>query len=281
MSHTELSWEGLDDLDTAEVADAPAAPKTFLDAQVAAAQTVTQITCYKCRGSKVFRGYSGRIVGPCLTCKGTGFVSDRQAKGHATKVANKQAAEQARRDWFTEHSDVIAWLDTNAGRNSFADSLNFQLGSRLLSERQVAAVRENLAKAARREEERRQATIKAEPAGSGLDLSNVPAGFYAVPDGETRLKVQIQRPAPPSKWAGFIFVSDGAGYGQGTKYGRQAPGNTYTGKILEQLKVIAADPRAACAAYGKLVGRCGVCGRPLEDAESVERGIGPICAGRF
>jgi hypothetical protein len=28
------------------------------------------------------------------------------------------------------------------------------------------------------------------------------------------------------------------------------------------------------------VGRCGVCGRPLTTPESIESGIGPICAGR-
>jgi hypothetical protein len=28
-------------------------------------------------------------------------------------------------------------------------------------------------------------------------------------------------------------------------------------------------------------GSCGYCGRPLTDAESIERGIGPICAGKM
>lgn len=30
----------------------------------------------------------------------------------------------------------------------------------------------------------------------------------------------------------------------------------------------------------KHIGRCGVCGRPLTTPESIESGIGPICAGR-
>jgi hypothetical protein len=278
---TPYGFDGLDDLDSAEVSDAPAAPKTFLDAQAAAVSTVAPVTCYKCRGSGRFYSYTGRLVGDCLTCKGTGKVGAKQAKAHDTKIANKQAAAQERCRWFEDHADVIAWIDANRDRNAFADSLGNQLAQRLLSERQIAAVRENLAKAARREEERRAAAIAAEPAGSGLDLSKVPEGFYAVPGGDSRLKVQIKKPTPPSKWAGYIFVSDGAVYGQARSYGRQAPGRTYTGLIQEALQVIAADPRAACAAYGKLVGRCGICNRPLEDAESVERGIGPVCAGRF
>jgi hypothetical protein len=35
------------------------------------------------------------------------------------------------------------------------------------------------------------------------------------------------------------------------------------------------------AEYGKLYGRCMICGRTLTDPESIERGIGPICAGKL
>lgn len=115
---------------------------------------------------------------------------------------------------------------------------------------------------------------------AGLDLSNVPAGHYAVPGGDTRLKVEIDRPTK-GRWAGFIFVRDGAVYGEGQRYGVQAPGEAYKGKIKDQLRAIAADPRAAAAAYGHLTGTCGRCRRPLEDAESVARGIGPVCWGKF
>lgn len=114
----------------------------------------------------------------------------------------------------------------------------------------------------------------------GLDLRAIPSGRYAVPGGDTRLKVRIDV-VTEGKWAGWVFVKDAAEYGQGRKYGSQRPGQTYRGEIEAALRVIAADPREASAAYGRLVGACGVCGRHLEDAESVARGIGPICAGKF
>jgi hypothetical protein len=110
----------------------------------------------------------------------------------------------------------------------------------------------------------------------GVDLTKVPSGLYAVPGGDTRLKVKIQRGT--GRWQGWIFVTDGAVYGEQRKYGAQRPGYTYDGQIQPQLRTIAADPRAASAAYGKLTGTCGVCGRHLEDEESVARGIGPVCA---
>jgi hypothetical protein len=33
--------------------------------------------------------------------------------------------------------------------------------------------------------------------------------------------------------------------------------------------------------YGKLYGVCAICGRTLTNEESIERGIGPVCAGRM
>ena len=71
---------------------------------------------------------------------------------------------------------------------------------------------------------------------------------------------------------------------------------TYLGKIkegrffgsrecrpLDQVLVleILQNPRQAAIAHGKLSGRCAICSRELTDANSVEAGIGPICAEKF
>jgi hypothetical protein len=117
-------------------------------------------------------------------------------------------------------------------------------------------------------------------APAGLDLSDVPAGFYAVPNGTTRLKVKIDK-VTKGKWAGWTFVKDGAVYGSEARYGSQKPGQFYSGRIAAELAAIAADPAAAMAEYGHLTGSCGRCNRPLEDADSVARGIGPVCAGKM
>ncbi len=39
--------------------------------------------------------------------------------------------------------------------------------------------------------------------------------------------------------------------------------------------------RESAAEWGALTGRCARCGRELEDALSVERGVGPVCWTRF
>ena len=176
--------------------------------------------------------------------------------------------------------DLAAWLRKQTW-SDFAQSLAEQYDRRGdLSPKQVESAKSMRAKVEARNAERQAPAAKAEPAESALDLSELGDGYYAVPNGETRLKVRINRPGPNSKWLGYIFVSDGAEYGQRTNYGRQTPGGTYSGQIQDQLRKIMADPREAMAEYGKLTGTCGMCGRRLEDEESVAIGIGPICRNK-
>lgn len=113
----------------------------------------------------------------------------------------------------------------------------------------------------------------------GVEVASRGSLMVAVPDGDTRLKVRIRR-ASRGKWAGWIFVDDGAAYGQGRNYGKQSPEGLYEGKIADELKAILADLPAAFEAYGDLTGSCGRCGRLLEDEDSVERGLGPWCASK-
>lgn len=120
----------------------------------------------------------------------------------------------------------------------------------------------------------------------GLDLSPLAAftsrGLirFGVPGSDTRLKVQVKF-VDRGRWAGFVFVSDGAEYGASKRYGRQAPGKAYDGEIVAELTAILADPQAAVTRYAELTSRCGVCNAPLEDEASVARGMGPVCAAKF
>jgi hypothetical protein len=111
----------------------------------------------------------------------------------------------------------------------------------------------------------------------GLDLTVLPGGCYAVPGGDTRLKLKIDV-VKTGKWAGWVFVKDAAAYGQGQRYGSQKPGQRYTGKVQAELQAIIADPAGAMHAYGQITGQCCFCHLPLEKTESVTRGYGPTCA---
>jgi hypothetical protein len=111
----------------------------------------------------------------------------------------------------------------------------------------------------------------------GIDLTVLPGGCYAVPGGDTRLKLKIDV-VTKGKWAGWVFVKDAAAYGQGQRYGSQKPGQRYSGKVTAELAAIIADPAGAMHAYGQITGQCCFCALPLEKTESVARGYGPTCA---
>jgi len=51
--------------------------------------------------------------------------------------------------------------------------------------------------------------------------------------------------------------------------------------VLDLLRTIEANPIKAIADAGRASGRCAICSRDLTDAESIERGIGPVCAGKL
>lgn len=171
--------------------------------------------------------------------------------------------------------DLVAWLERQEWSNFARDLVATYRDRGSLSPKQIDAARSMRSKVEKRNAERAE--------DSGIDLSAVPAGMYADPQERTRLKVRIDKPAK-GKWAGWAFVKDGAVYnpvarttGQAPKLGQQPPGGKYRGSATETIAAIAADPQAAMAAYGRLVGVCGNCGRHLEDAESIEAGIGPVC----
>jgi hypothetical protein len=174
-----------------------------------------------------------------------------------------------------ENTDLAAWLRTQTW-SDFAQSLaDFHRDRGYLTDKQVASATSMRTKCEARQAENRIEGLST----SGLDLTELPAGFYAVPDGDTRLKVVVNRPTS-GRWENFTFVHDGAEYGSRTKYGMQAPDGTYKGKIEDQLAKIVADPDAAGREYADLTANCYRCNRKLEDETSVELGIGPICRNK-
>jgi len=183
---------------------------------------------------------------------------------------------------------VNLWLDAAAERGfRFAASLRDGLKQygKLTDKQFEAAIR---CMAEDYEREQKRANVPAKAQDSGLDISSLVefgkknSVYYAVPEGETRLKLHVRRVTREGdKWQGWIFVDDGAVYGKQQKYGNQRPGGTYRGKCEDALRRIVAEPVAAMQEYGRLTSTCGVCGLPLEDETSVAIGIGPICRGRL
>jgi len=112
-----------------------------------------------------------------------------------------------------------------------------------------------------------------------LDLRTVPSGRYAVmtADDHATFYVIDNIVDARSKWKDWVFVSLMSSDNK-IKVGSQRPGQTYQGQHQKYLQTIKDDPYSASTLFGRMVGSCGICGRTLTDPESIENGIGPICA---
>ncbi len=95
----------------------------------------------------------------------------------------------------------------------------------------------------------------------------------------------VTRSAPATgKNPGALYVK--ATDNEGTYLGKVlggafTPSRDCTPEQAAQVAELMSDPAKALDAYGRRTGNCGCCGRPLTAAESVDRGIGPICAKKF
>lgn len=207
-------------------------------------------------------------------------VRQMQAQQAAASAATaRQSVIAAATRFAMEHSDVVTWLMDSAG-NEFADSLSRQLDERgSLTENQIAAVRRSLARA--------QAP---DATGVEINVARIEEAFsHAEASGLKRLRMHLDTfkftPAGEnSRNAGGIYVKRSGGDG------------AYLGKVLggkflrsrdctddEEKRIVeaASDPAKAAKAYGQRTGQCSICGRELTAEESIERFVGPICAGRY
>lgn len=180
------------------------------------------------------------------------------------------------------HPQIAAWwTNSNFG---FAVSLREQAARKGdLSEKQVSAAYRCI------ESFRRACEAKAEREATApkASVDELKAAFdraRAAGLKRPRLTLQgftITRAPDTGANAGALYVKDGGVYlGKffGGVFSRSRDCDQDT---AERLAAIANDPRAAALAHGKETGICAVCSRTLTDAQSVARGIGPICASKF
>lgn len=103
----------------------------------------------------------------------------------------------------------------------------------------------------------------------------------------TGQKVVLKKAGPTSKYVGQIMISDGGSFGNAAYYGRidnkgnYMPTKLLTDSIKDLLIQFSTNPVKVASDYGKLVGACCFCSKPLNDERSTEVGYGPVCAGRF
>ncbi len=172
------------------------------------------------------------------------------------------------------------WLNDNRESNSFAGSLFDQLQRKgSLSERQLDCIRNNLKGKAKQE----GVAIK----GSGLsELLKAFEHAKAARLKRPRLRIQglvFTIAGASSVNAGCLYVkSESSDY-----LGRITPSGQYFASrdADEQQRALVAEvgvnPLKNAVAHGQQTGNCACCGRELTKKESIDRGIGPVCAGKW
>jgi hypothetical protein len=85
-----------------------------------------------------------------------------------------------------------------------------------------------------------------------------------------------------SRNAGAIYVKAGPAF-EDDYFGKVIGGEfhkvrTAPESVTTALQALASDPLSSAVAYGRTTGTCACCGRELTKKESIDRGIGPICA---
>lgn len=175
----------------------------------------------------------------------------------------------------------FGWMVDNAPRNDFAFSLLNQVKAKgSLSPRQMECVQRNVAKVV-------SAASASKSAPEVCQDKLMQAFDTARANKLTRLKIRydgffVYPASEASANAGGIYVKSTEGEYLG-KITNGRFSKAYSCDAITAGKVVAVmtDPLREAIAYGKQTGNCAICGRFLENADSVERGIGPICAAKY
>jgi hypothetical protein len=245
--------------------------------------------CGKCNGTGRWGYYRSRA---CFACGGKGLVTYRTSSEDRAKARDRVARKkgEAAQAWQETNPAAWAWIVAKAPKFGFAAAMQEAVRKYgHLTDNQLATVERLRGADAEREAkwaQEREARAAAAPA---IDVSRIVQAIgAALASGIKRPVLRLAEfkfsPAPVTgRNAGAIYV--------------KSVGGDYLGKVADgkfmrafgtcddaraaEIVAAAADPEAAAVAYGKRFGQCACCGRELSNPESIERGIGPICAERF
>ncbi len=244
------------------------------------------ITVYRSGGGWGQRGKSIR----CPVCHGKKvFHTSPATRRKNRERARRKVEEQARLNreeatqFLKDEPAIAGWFEANKGWMQFAADLHhklFKYGA--LTENQIAAIERAIVKAKERDANREQVDV------SGAGFAKLLEGFAsAVASGLKRPRLTIagivfSRAKDNSKNPGCLYVKFDSQYqGKITKEGAFYPVRACVQEVKDAVQRIGNDPYAEAIAHGIKTGRCSCCGRELTRADSIERGMGAICAGKW
>ena len=268
------------------------------DEQAAAEEPVLyKEDCKKCKGTGKYTGYGNCYrVGVCSLCQGAGYRLFKTSKEERAKAKRSAANRKEKKAddqlaaFESEHPDIAAWWKDS----TFPFAVSLRESARKfgrLTSGQLAAAYKCVVKfsEARKAREAAEATPK-----PSVDASFIINAFERAMANKVRTphlrlvgedtRLDFSRASDKGKNPGAIYVKSISDEG---KYLGKIAGGVFSKardcSESEERAVIAAcsDPEQAAIAFGRRFGACSVCGRELNNGESVDLGIGPICRQKF
>ena len=177
---------------------------------------------------------------------------------------------------------IIAGLNYVKGWNEFAASLvnqGYRSGGHL-TDRQWLAGERMLAKLEANKQRAETMSVDVS-VGKIEDLLNTAMGNGMKRPVFRAKGLSLSFAGANSVNAGAVYVKAGGEYQGKIMGGKFMPARAWEDDTSEKLLAIAADPRGSAIDYGRETGQCACCGRTLTNAESIDLGIGPICAEKW
>jgi len=248
--------------------------------------------CGQCAGTGKYQG--ARIHQPkseCFACRGRGYFmtsAQDRAKSRAAAADRKRAAIKTGSDQnIAQYGDILNGLQLIESWNTFAQYvLQDHRDGKLMHENRMKAAQSMLLKIAQRNEAK---AVAAAATVKQVDLSPIREMFNAA--------VNAGMKKPSYRAEGIkLTLAPASGRNGGALYVVKLDFDTYQGKIIgtdykpvreacdstyDALLRIAANPLEAAVRYGRKTGTCACCGRKLDNALSIELGIGPICRQKW
>ena len=259
--------------------------------EIAGAMFESKCPVRQCNGGKWIAN-TGRMVGPCYKCKGTGIIRTKtnpevlkknREDAKAKKVLAAKANIKGAVKFLGENPSIDAWFKKKIPTFEFAKSLYDSLikyGS--LTKNQLATVEKMIAKDAQWEADRNKSSQVAD-----LEMAGLVEIFANASKHLKRPRLHIGdlvfTKAPDSgKNAGYLYAKFHDEYvGKISPEGQFLKAWGCDSETIDRIRAISKDPMAAAQAHGHDTGNCSACGRLLTNELSVEIGIGPICRGRW
>ena len=244
-----------------------------------------QYPCGQCGGTGLYAGVRvHQEKTKCFACRGKGYFKtdprklekarQQRAKKKADAIADAQATN-AQTAIYASVLDMASW-------NDLAASLVTQhQAGRVWSEKQIAAIESMIT---RMEERRAQKAAEAQ----AVDLSGIVDMFmHAKTSGYKRpvyraegIKISLAPENSPNAGALYVKTENGDYIGK-VSDGKFFATRDATDEHKLAIETIANNPRDAAIKYGRQTGSCACCGRALSNKQSIELGIGPICANKW